>query len=169
METKSINIYTFEELTDKAKEKALNNYRENNDMYFLSDDLYYHLDEKLKENNIKPLNKLKHYFSLSYCQGDGYVFLGKFQYKNYNVVIEHRGNYYHYNSKSFYISDEEGNEANQNIYDEFNDLFVSICKQIEKIGYSIIEEENNENNIIEVFKEREYLFLSNGEVEEVRN
>lgn len=39
MKTKVINLYQFSELSDEAKEKAINNFRNNeNDFYFITDD-----------------------------------------------------------------------------------------------------------------------------------
>ncbi len=168
METKSINIYTFEELSDKAKEKALNDFRSKNDFAFLSEDLMFNLEEKLLENKIESF-KVKHYFSLSYCQGDGYVFIGNFKFKGYNVDVIYKGRYYHFNSKELRAYDNEVNEAPEEIYKEFEELFIKICKEMETLGYEIIEAENNKNYIIERFKETECYFLQNGTLEEVRN
>jgi hypothetical protein len=172
METRTINInlYKYEELDQKAKDKALDNYRENNSFDFLKDDLFFFLEEELKKNKLKLIDNCNLFYSLSYCQGDGLMFTGIYKFKHYKVFIKHNNsNYYHYNTSDIYIETASGNEAKEEVYDEFSKIYVSICKALEKKGYSIIEEENSEEYISNEFKEREYLFKSNGEVYEVNN
>lgn len=73
--TQTFNVYTFEELSEKAQAFAVE--KEKEDRY--SDSLY---SDMLKESFENILNE-KHLpnetieFSLSYCQGDGVAFYGK--------------------------------------------------------------------------------------------
>lgn len=78
MRTEKINIYQFSELSEEAKQKAIEAYRENNldydwydsvyqDFKMLCDTLYIDIAEKRK-------NDLAIYFRLSYSQGDGSSF-----------------------------------------------------------------------------------------------
>ena len=66
-------IYKYEELSEKAKEKAKNEYRE----FFQecrSDFFYRDFVEELRENGFKSLEPQ---YSLSHCQGDGCSVVGK--------------------------------------------------------------------------------------------
>lgn len=169
MKTKTINIYEFEELKPEIQEKVLNYFRNNNEFPFLSEELTELLKEKLEESKIGYNDSLKIYYSLSYCQGDGFCFIGDFDYKDYKVLIKHIGNYYHSNSVSIDIvkTDTEGNEINaeENIYIEFKELYKSICRLCENQGYAEIEYENSEECIKENIKANEYKFRENGDIE----
>lgn len=72
-ETKTINIYKFNELSEEAKERVKNNYLD-----FLSEcNIFYdNICERLKADF--PHSSLDVQYSLSYCQGDGLNIYGKF-------------------------------------------------------------------------------------------
>jgi hypothetical protein len=53
--TKEYKVYTFEELTQDAKDKARERYNENNDYTFLKDNLREYIYEKLQEKEIEIL------------------------------------------------------------------------------------------------------------------
>lgn len=128
----------------KYKVKSLKDLEEYSEYDFLSDDLQNLLYEKLKENNIKEVKDLKIYYSLSNSQGDGVGFYGEFEYKGINIKIIHYGNYYHYNSKNIYLLQEEFKTSKEEelFYNEFNELYINICKELEKEGYNYIDLEN---------------------------
>lgn len=121
-------IYKYEELSEKAKEKAKNEYRE----FFQEcrNDLFYRdFVEELRENGFKSLEPQ---YSLSHCQGDGCSVVGEIYLEeilnneeimeNFNkdeirrleyidckveneIKIEHNSNfYYHANTMSFYAN-----------------------------------------------------------------
>jgi hypothetical protein len=165
MKTKTINIYEYEELNEKAKNKVLDYFREHNQMDFMSDSLTDSLKEKLKENKIKFGDDLKLYYSLSSGQGDGVVFIGSFEWKKYNITI-HSGRYYHSNSKTINITNEKGNEIeNKKVYNDFEKVFQNICNIIEKEGYNYMDWENSEENIKDNIEANGYTFRENGQIE----
>jgi len=153
----------------KTEEKSLSNLNlkvidlnvENaeDDFYFLKDDLTELLKEKLLKNNISVINDLKVFYSLSNCQGDGFMFEGLIQTKKARFRIKQSGFYYHENSKKIFLDclfignkevyptemTEKQEEKANKIEDEFNYLYIDICKELEKEGYSIIEAINKEN------------------------
>ena len=121
-------IYKYEELSEKAKERAKNEYRE----FFQecrSDFFYRDFVEELRENGFKSLEPQ---YSLSHCQGDGCSVVGKIYLEeilnneeimeNFDkdeirrleyidceveneIKIEHNSNYYyHANTMSFYAN-----------------------------------------------------------------
>jgi hypothetical protein len=170
MKTKTINLYKYEELNEKAKEKALNDFRNNedNDFSFLEEDLKEFLKSLLEENKIIYNDSLKSYYSLSYSQGDGFCFIGDFKFKGYNIKITHNFRYYHNRSTDIILYDEKGNEDFQGYEDlenEFKNIYYSICQKCEKIGYNIMEEENSEEYIKDYFNSNDITFRENGEIE----
>jgi hypothetical protein len=177
MKTKTINIYTIDELNQKAQEKALSNYIENNDYQFLSEDLNERLHELLEENNIKDLNDTSKagtkptpvYYSLSYSQGDGACFEGSFEWKGYNITIKQSGRYYHSNSKDidFNIDMETYQDAEtlEKDEEEFETIYQKICKTLEKYGYDFIEYQDSMENFKENCNTNEWTFLADGTLE----
>lgn len=169
--TREYNIYTFDELSQEAKDKARENFNQNDNYPFLSDDMNERLHELLEDNKIKDTNDTSKagttptqvLYSLSYCQGDGCMFEGNFEWNGYNVNVKHRGHYYHENSKTITITDEEGNYIDTDEPEEaFNALYVSICKELEKYGYDIIEYMQSEECFRETCESNDYTFLSDG-------
>ncbi len=172
--TKEYTIYTVEELTQEARDKAHNKFNENNDYSFLSDNLNERLHELLEENNIKDLNDTSKpstkptpvLYSLSNSQGDGAMFEGYFEWNDYTIKIKQSGHYSHSNSKTIeiYKDDEKGNaiDADEKVYTEFEKIYQSICKELERIGYDFIEYEDSEENFLQQCEANEYTFLADG-------
>lgn len=171
--THTYNVYTLDELSKEAQEKAHQKWIENNQYYFLSDYLNERLHELLEENKIKDLNDTSKpgtkptevMYSLGYCQGDGCMFEGMFQWKEYTVHVKHSGHYYHYNSKTFSImltDTEEEPESYIEVEKEFNALYVDICKQLERYGYNFIEYEDSMEAFQEACDANEYTFTIDG-------
>jgi len=166
MNTHTITTYSFNELSDKAKEKAIAFERENmQDTFpheFLTDDLTEQLKDLLKKNKITgDVDNL--YYSLGYCQGDGAMFEGTFEWRTYTVSIKHSGRYYHSNSKVIDITDNQFNEdATEEVYQEFENLYHSICKTLEDSGYKWIEDYESDENIADILAINEYQFTEDG-------
>lgn len=169
--TREYNLYTFDELSQEAKDKARAKHIEHNEYYFLSDCMNNRLHELLEDNHVKDLNDTSKagtkptqvLYSLSYCQGDGAMFEGNYVWNGYTITIEHSGHYYHSNSKNIKITDEEGNEPET---DEplkaFEVIYQKICKELETFGYRFIEEEDSEERFAEDCEANEWTFLSDG-------
>lgn len=173
MRTAQTKVYSFEELSKEAQKKAVDYFRETNDFFFLEDCMNERLHKLLQENKIKDDNDTSEagtkptqvFYSLSYSQGDGAMFEGVFFWKSYTAVIKQSGHYNHYNSKIIELySTKTGKDAKEDVYTEFNDIYINICKQLEDYGYSIIEEENSEEHIKDMIHANEYEFISTGEL-----
>ena len=163
MRTETIKVFSFDELKPDIQEKVIEEFRNNElfmDYPFMNEYMNEYLNELLKENKIK--GKAELFYSLSYCQGDGCCFQGVFDWKQYEVGIQHRGNYYHSRSVEIIIKTRHGNEAKDEIYTQFRELFEKICDKIEKCGYSYIEAEQDSENIAETIRINEYEFLADG-------
>lgn len=167
--TTEFTVYTYDELSAEAKEKALEGERKFvNDTIndFLPDDLDYKLEELLDANKIKFDDSPKIYYSLNYSQGDGAMFEGKVYWRGYVVEIRQNGHYYHYNSKTFwnFTSVKTGKDASDKAFKEFNALYVSICKDLAAYGYDCIDAALSDENLIENIKANDYEYFANGEM-----
>ena len=165
MKTKTINLYSFDELSKEAQEKARVEYNTSKDQdnYLLTEFLEERLQDLLKENKIKSDN-VKIMYSLSYCQGDGVMFSGNFNWGTWKVDIKHSGHYYHSNSKDIemYQVDDESIYPEQHTLDKFEKIYQSICKELEKYGYDIIETEDSMENFKENCEANDFLFTIDG-------
>ena len=161
MREETIKIYKFKELSAEAKEKAISKYREDLDFPFLKEDLNEYLKQLLKENKINGEPRLL--YSLSYSQGDGVCFTGTFKWKNYHISIVHNGHYVHKRSTDIFMETAFGNDAKEEAYNQFKELYFDLCDKIEEDGYKIIEEEQSDERISETLKINDYEFKENGE------
>lgn len=177
MKTKTINLYEYSELAPKAKEKALKNWNDNN---FDDNELLVYLDNEieslLKKHKITPIADIKGYsskyakiyYSLACCQGDGVMFEGVFNWETWTVKIKHEGHYYHSNSKSIEMHKEiDGQEIEPSDAEEaeFEAIYQSICKELEKFGYQCTEDMQSEESFIETCNGNEYTFREDGTME----
>lgn len=166
MKTKTINLYTYDELTKEAQDVALKQWQENNEYFYLSEHLSNMLWEYLNDEKIVKQGDPKIFYSLSYSQGDGVMFEGNFTWNGYNVSIKHSGHYYHSNSKTIDITDEEGNEPETDEPEKsFDTIYKTICTKLEKEGYDFMAYEDSEENFREACDANEYTFLLSGKME----
>jgi len=162
MQTKQYKLYELHELSDKAKEKARDWYKLYDEYIFLSEDMAEYLPELLEKNNLK-CDDAKIWYSLSYCQGDGAMFEGTVNYKSYYATIMQSGHYNHYNSKTIELRSMKTDiEASDKVYQEFDDIYVDICRALEKYGYEHIESQRSDEVVDENIAANEYTFLEDG-------
>jgi hypothetical protein len=174
MRTKTIYLYRFDELSKEAKDKAIEYFREQEEFYFLEDDMKNELDNILDDNeDIKAIGETKVYYSLSYSQGDGVMFEGQFKMSKYpNLIFEvkHSGHYYHEYSKTTEIIEDfdEGEPMSTNEYRkadlEFEKWYLETCINLKKYGYEVIEYEQSDEAITEFIEVNEYEFLEDGTI-----
>jgi len=172
--TTTITVYDYQELTQEAKDVALQAWRAGNEYFFLSDGMDERLHELLGEHGITDTNDTSKAgtrptqvrYSLSCSQGDGAMFEGAFSWKKYTATIKHSGRYYHYNSKEITLTDEDGEESATEAEElEFDELYVSICKALEKYGYAYITSEDSEEFFIDSCEANDYTFTLAGKME----
>lgn len=133
------------------------NYEDN--FYFLEEELKEILEEKLKEKGF-IFENIKISYSLSYCQGDGFSFEGTLKSKDCEFKIKRINSIYsHYNTtekfliqnkiKGKWVFFEEQTQKEQEKSEEklnnFLEEYKYICREMEKIGYSIIENQQTDN------------------------
>ena len=190
--TKEFKIYTYEELSEKAKEKAKQNYIDSLD----PNDFTYMVIENLSAIDLK---NLRPHYSLSCCQGDGLCLTGyidfdeinselkKIFYKDFTFLdyktlkslkeysridFNHIGRYCHkhsieidvYIDGSFY--DKKCNNhkiLTDKLIKNVKKWYFDKCDQYEKWGYNFFYE-IEEEDLQEYFECMEYEFYENGSV-----
>ena len=166
-------VYAFEELSDDAKEKAIAEQRDGEYEVideWLGDELVDKLVTLLAKNKMTRVIRggvtetPKVYYSLGYSQGDGAMFEGEVSWRGYTAIITHAGRYYHYNSRDIELVTAFGDEASSKAYDQFDDIYIAICKELERYGYSTIESAISDENIIENIKLGAYEFYADGRI-----
>jgi hypothetical protein len=166
MKTITTEVYGIDELDDKAKDKARQWYKDADDYPFLEDYMLETARELLTDAGIVHNDDIKVYYSLSWCQGDGAMLEGSGVWTHdgitYTWTAKHAGMYYHYNSKSTTLTYDDGVDADDDIMETFNDLYVDICRKLEKAGYGYIDEEQADANVDEQLRVNEFTFTRDG-------
>jgi hypothetical protein len=174
MKIKTINVYEYSELSAPAKKRALQNWRDNNEYFFLGGHLSNMLYEYLKDNKIEKAEVTKDpkiYYSLSYCQGDGVMFEGSFTWRGWEIEVTHTGRYYHSKTASFIMNNPDETEEEQDstvkhdkALSKFQAIYEKICDQLEKDGYQFMEEDDSEENFIIDCENNERTFNADGTI-----
>ena len=192
MKTVETNVFTFDELTDRAKEKARAWYREGALDYEWYDCLF---DDVKHVAGLMGIDIDNIYFSGFESQGDGAMFTGSYSYRKGGVkeveeyapldseVIsiarnlaniqkkyfyrlsascEHRGHYYHENCMSVDVYDDGRYNATREAEDEI----TAELRDFARLIYQRLEAEYNYLNSDEVVEEsiraNEYEFYEDG-------
>lgn len=175
--TKTINAYTYDELSEQSKERALDKYRQEQYEYGL-DWLEEEMGEKLYDimreyhMDVDP-GQVQVRYDLSSCQGDGASFTGDFVWHDndntYSATVKTNayGNHYSH-SKSVYVSDlykqlpdDEVEEASSDEYDALNELVYKIGDELERFGYKAIDDYLETENLEDMLRD-DYLFTEDG-------
>lgn len=190
MKTIEIKVYRFDELSETAKEKAIELWYESEEYPFLSEDILSFLSD-----NDTFFSNVKLQYSLGYCQGDGLSFSGRFNFvkwinEKYNFKesiknalikiiysVESTGNNgrYCYASKNDIIYEEslnsgvlsDLNNLYQLVEDVISDIsvyYLELCGKAEKYGYSILEYRMNESEMSELCAANDYYFYESGKM-----
>lgn len=168
--TKKYQVFTFDELSQEAKDKARQDFNDNMDYPFLEDDLREYIHEELETADYKVIGiatsenpSIRPYYSLSYSQGDGLMFEATLEDKEGNIyTIKHSGHYYHERSTSITGTNQEGDEIDTTYFEE--NVYIPICQRIAKRGYEVIEWQESEEQFAETCEANEYTFLENGKM-----
>lgn len=179
MQQKTITLYEYSELSPESKKRAHENYIHED---FDGTALQVHLDnfigELLEKHGIVPVSTAdkkyeskyaKIFYSLSHSQGDGAMFEGTFHWKEYTVNIKQSGRYYHSNSKEITLYERDTLAENEVEEAAFEVIYQSICKELEREGYSQIEDLQSEAYFIEECNSNEWTFREDGTRENITN
>lgn len=158
--TKQFTLFTFDELSQEAKDKARNKWLDSNDYPFLQADLREEIYQLLKEKGYTSI-QITPLYDLSNAQGSGLMFEGTVKGKNGTIyTIKQSGQYYHEYSKEIEAVSKNGNNVST---DNFNrEVYIPICKAVRDLGYTEIERQQSEEYFNEHCSVNEYIFLKDG-------
>ena len=165
---KTINVYNFNELSQEAKDYAINQCKDKfeTDLDFYYDDCI----DTIEENGF--FGNIKLQYSLNYCQGDGLSFscefikteilqklfkevLGEGKDKTIENIIDNcyfnlvgnTGHYCYASSRDLEFGfDDNINAPNiekvvGEVEDKLREMYLSLCKELEKQGYDEIKDQ----------------------------
>ena len=159
MRTTTINLYSINELSPEAQEKAIKEWRENDDLPLLEEYMNDRLQAKLEQHKIEGDAQIR--YSLSHCQGDGVSFTGTFEYKGQTYEVKVTDHHYQHaytcSITDFSETESEALEA------DFKEVYLEICRQLEKEGYNYIEDMQSDETIKETLLINEYEYTENGD------
>lgn len=161
---KETKVYRFEELSEKAKQKVIDNWYEHEDYPFLSENLTEFVKEQLKDNKIEINKDFKVYCSLSYSQGDGLCFVGYFNWKGYYISIKQHGHYYHSNSVTIEMEKDYNSDVPEKDIKEFEAIYKAICYKAERAGYAEIDYRMNFEEFADLAESNSYEFTEDGKI-----
>lgn len=189
--TKEYKIFTYNQLSEEAKEKAKQWYLDSQDPYTFTHDLIADLEMKTGFSNLRP------YYSLNYCQGDGLCLAGyidfeeiqgdikKIFYKDFNISdykalselkeysqidFNHTGHYYNKYSVDIdiYIHGNHSEKMYGLMEKTANKLlknikkwYINTCDEYENQGYSFFYD-IEDGDLREYFDCMEYEFYEDG-------
>lgn len=158
LETK---VYSFDELSEEAKEKAIEKWYENEDYPWMEEDLTESCKALLEENGC-TFEDINLSYSLSYGQGDGLCFTGYISKNGNTLRLTHNYRYYFASSVEMNYTDSEGEDIEE--VKELKDIYFNICKELEKEGYGILEYRMDFSEFSEHCEANNYEFTEDGKM-----
>ena len=187
---KTINTYSFEELSEESKKVVIEKYKENIDIFmeFFEENC----EEQINEAGFK--GKVSLQYSLSHSQGDGLSFssdyydklnelfvdiLGSGKQKTIDLIINNcsfklKGNkgWYCYCSSNdiiFEFDDYRGtnyliHHLVSKVETELQRIYVNLCAKLENEGYNEIDYQYSEEYITENIISNDYYYTINGKM-----
>lgn len=173
MKTKTIELLTFDELSESAKQNAIKQLWDINVDYEWYD---YLIDEFKDQLHFAGFSDVDIRFSGFYSQGDGLSFTGRFNNKDINKnadiyyqsikdflqYIEHKHCY-------FSIDRISSRYSHENTVTSDNEYCLEYCRSIMQEFYRALQQEyeylTSESAIIETIKCNNYYFTEDGELE----
>jgi len=153
-------VYSFDELSNEAREKAREWFRSGDDMPFLGEYVREVITQELDELGYHAEN-LEVFYSLASCQGDGVSFSGTLTRKNSPKtwhIKKTSHQYQHECTMSVEVEDEDGNSDDELVTDQMR----TIAKKAERLGYKYIDAEQSNERVDETIIANEYTFTSDG-------
>ena len=188
MRIEEVEIFRFEELTKEVQEEVIKKWYEEEDYPFLNDDLR----ESLRNNEKNIFDDgFNLYYSLSYSQGDGLSIEGdinidkimlklspelreKFQGKIYKLYSSGNTGRYSFHSINdikweLDLSDDDDHEELEKLFEEevtpeIYTIYNSLCVDLIKEGYSILEHRMSIKEFTENCETNNYEFYANGKM-----
>ena len=193
MRTIRTKVYQFNELSEEAKQTAIEKERNTKEIYLD----WWNEDAVRQIETVGFINDIKLQYSLSCSQGDGLSFscnniensvlksffaeiLGKNKEKTIEIIMEYcsfsctgnNGNHYCYASKSdiryefddYYANHPQIHSVVTKVEKKIEDLYMTLCKDLEKEGYAQIDYQYTDECIIDDFENNEIEFTKEGKI-----
>ncbi len=167
MEKRFFWVYDYNELSEEAKEKARQDFIDAEDFEFLQDDLKEFVEAELTDKGIKIADDsaFEVYYSLTHSQGDGFQFVGRFEWRDNFYFITSIGRYFHSQAVRISATTKEGNYTIvEKEINRFRAVYDEICKKAEDYGYSVIDCYWGEAFLKDVFEMNNYKFKKDGSI-----
>jgi hypothetical protein len=163
----TVRRYSFSELNEEARDKAIEETRSRLLEWLREEEITDYLEGKLEEDLGSLPEDITIAYSLSYCQGDGVALYGRI-YKSeapdlswpegshyVDLVRNSWSNHYsHYNSFNVELSDENDEPIDLS-GSSIEDQLRHLCKRLETLGYRYIENETNEISALQFLNDQE--------------
>ena len=154
-------IVFFDDLSEQAKDKAREWYKDGNGLEFLGEYLENFISEKLNAEGF-TVDNIEVFYSLSNSQGDGVSFTATLSRGLMTYEVNRNDSRYSHEMtiSEVYYENESGEVIDQ---PELLEKMRSIARQAEKAGYKYIEDEDKDGNVDENIRSNEYTFSIKGE------
>jgi hypothetical protein len=163
----TVRRYSFSELNEEARNKAIEETRNRLLEWLREEEITAYLEGKLKEDLGSLPEDITIAYSLSYCQGDGVALYGRI-YKSeapdlswpegscyVDLVRNSWSNHYsHYNSFNVELSDENDEPIDLS-GSSIEEQLRHLCKRLETLGYRYIENETSELSALQYLTDQE--------------
>lgn len=178
MQDYTVRRYSFSELSEEAREKAIENAQQNLYEWLSEQEITDYLEGKLEEDLGSLPADITIAYSLSYCQGDGVALYGRIYREEakdlawpegshyVDLVRNSWSNYYsHYNTFNLEVSDENDDPIDLS-GSAIEEQLRHLCRRLETLGYRYIENESSRESAIRFLedqeREEEGAFLDDG-------
>ena len=162
-----VRRYSFSELNEEAREKAIDNTQRHLLEWLGERELTDYLEGKLEEDLGSLPEDITIAYSLSYCQGDGVALYGRIYKREAPSFTWPEGSYYvdlvrnswsnhysHYNTFNVELSDESDEPIDLS-GSSLEDQLRTLCKKLERLGYKYIENETSRESAIQFLEDQE--------------
>jgi len=182
MKTTTVNLYEFSELTEEVQKKLIKRFKENIDINFEMD-LFQ--DDCVEQITEAGFTNPKIRYSLSYSQGDGLSFsadnytklkelfiqvLGVNKEKTIELLLKHYWIQIKSEGRCCFASKtdieftldygkdfENIEKVYENVQEKLQDIYLTLCKSLEKQGYQNIDYYYSDEYVIESLEANNYL------------
>ena len=162
-----VRRYSFSELNEEAREKAIDDMQRHLLEWLSERELTDYLEGKLEEDLGSLPDDITIAYSLSYCQGDGVALYGRIYKREAPSFTWPEGSYYvdlvrnswsnhysHYNTFNVELSNENDEPIDLS-GSHIEEQLRTLCKKLERLGYKYIENETSRESAISFLKDQE--------------
>lgn len=168
-------VYKYNELSDEAKQRVLEDAAQFNMEVFNTDELTANFAETLKEYGF-PTDKIE--WSLGHCQGDGVAFYGDIDLDTYLTKTKQRSKFRRFiNADATIVRNSWGNHyshwntmtveldfEHEALMESLADDVVKVSRELESRGYAEFDRVSSKEYIEEQIEANEYEFTSDGKL-----